>query len=206
MSYFHFRLTLAIVVAFFSATLMFPIVRFTRCYQDAVKLTSTPNPFKRLLMHLSLIMPLFLALSYIPNLLDGVISAESASELILLNATEMEHTRLLGLLLIVGVKFLSLRTQMQAYLNTPARSIQALAKEKGQISLQEYQKKIVPSFHYSCVAMIQLLAFPLILLMFTMALLSLGGFSFLPSTAATSQHKSSPSSPYLSLPLNILSF
>ena len=115
----------------------------------------------------------------------------------MMSANSLELLRIAGLLIFALSRFLSFRVQIQAFLSIALENVLALAKENGQISLEDYQKKILPSFHYVCVAAIQLLGFPMLMVISTLSLKSLGGYDLglLPSLSNAEGEKSSDLSP-----------
>jgi len=78
------------------------------------------------------------------------------------------------LLLYSVFRFLSLRRHLQAHFNLAQENIQRLQVENGNITFNDYKKKITPIFYFACVVVIQLFTPPMIILYLSLSMMILG--------------------------------
>jgi len=91
---------------------------------------------------------------------------------------QLDHVRILAIFVYGIFRLISFRSHFQAYLSSALAKFQFLGVEKGQISLPDYQKRLKPAFHFACVAIIQFLAFPIVILLLALGLKTLGRYDF----------------------------
>jgi len=165
-----------------------------------VLISNRPQTICRLLSNITFPLPLFLSLSWIPILIEGVLVPRKAEmylwdlwpfftilrlrpKTFFFNSgssvsqhEELDNIRMAVILLWTLARALIFREQIQAYLRVPKANLRNLEKAEGMISIKDFQKKVAPIFYFLCPSSIQLLAPPLLTALLTLALFSFGEF------------------------------
>uniref|UniRef100_A0A673K7D3 Transmembrane protein 161A n=1 Tax=Sinocyclocheilus rhinocerous TaxID=307959 RepID=A0A673K7D3_9TELE len=144
------KLGLAVICAFIGALLAFPGLRLAQTHLDAVQM-NTDRPIIQILLHMINLSAYFSAFNAV---------------------------RLWTIVVLCVLRLLLTRYHLQAYLNLAQKWVEQMKKEAGRIAAVDIQRKVTRVFCYLTVVTLQYLIPILLVLFSTLALKSLGDFSW----------------------------
>ncbi|XP_048845708.1 transmembrane protein 161A isoform X1 [Brienomyrus brachyistius] len=173
------KLLLAALCAFIGALLAFPGLRLAQTHLDAVQM-NTDRPFIQILLHASFLSPVIIVLLWVkPIARDFLGNAPMGKTTVtLISSSSFSSVRLWTVVALCLLRLALTRYHLQAYLNLSQKWVDRMKREAGRIAAIDIQRKVTRVFCYLTVVTLQYLA-PIILVLFsTLALKSLGDFSW----------------------------
>uniref|UniRef100_A0A3B3SDE6 Transmembrane protein 161A n=1 Tax=Paramormyrops kingsleyae TaxID=1676925 RepID=A0A3B3SDE6_9TELE len=173
------KLLLAALCAFIGALLAFPGLRLAQTHLDAVEM-NTDRPFIQILLHASFLSPVIVVLLWVkPIARDFLGNAPMGkTSVTLISSSAFSSVRLWTVVVLCLLRLALTRYHLQAYLNLSQKWVDRMKREAGRIAAIDIQRKVTRVFCYLTVVTLQYLA-PIILVLFsTLALKSLGDFSW----------------------------
>lgn len=173
------KLGLAVICAFIGALLAFPGLRLAQTHLDAVQLNAD-RPMIQILLHMSFLSPLVIIVMWIkPIARDFLGNAPMGkTSVTLLSSSAFSSVRLWTIVVLCVLRLLLTRYHLQAYLNLAQKWVEQMKKEAGRIAAIDIQRKVTRIFCYLTVVTLQYLIPILLVLFSTLALKSLGDFSW----------------------------
>uniref|UniRef100_A0A8C9V1E0 Transmembrane protein 161A n=1 Tax=Scleropages formosus TaxID=113540 RepID=A0A8C9V1E0_SCLFO len=170
------KLFLAAACAFIGALLVFPGLRLAQTHLDAVHMNAH-RPFVQVLLHASFLSPVLVLVLWVkPIARDFLENAPVGKSTVTLSA--FSSVRLWTVVLLCALRLALTRYHLQAYLNLSQKWVEQMKKEAGRIAAIDIQRKVTRVFCYLTVVTLQYLAPILLVLFSTLALKSLGDFSW----------------------------
>ncbi|XP_077082538.1 transmembrane protein 161A [Siphateles boraxobius] len=173
------KLGLAVLCAFIGALLAFPGLRLAQTHLDAVQMNAD-RPIIQILLHMGFLSPLVILVMWIkPIARDFLENAPMGkTSVTLLSSSAFNSVRLWTIVVLCVLKLLLTRYHLQAYLNLSQKWVEQMKKEAGRIAAIDIQRKVTRVFCYLTVVTLQYLIPILLVLFSTLALKSLGDFSW----------------------------
>ncbi|XP_042567765.1 transmembrane protein 161A [Cyprinus carpio] len=173
------KLGLAVICAFIGALLAFPGLRLAQTHLDAVEMNGD-RPIIQILLHMSFLSPLVILVMWIkPIARDFLGNAPMGkTSVTLLSSSAFNSVRLWTIVVLCVLRLLLTRYHLQAYLNLSQKWVEQMKKEAGRIAAIDIQRKVTRVFCYLTVVTLQYLIPILLVLFSTLALKSLGDFSW----------------------------
>ncbi|KAJ8357733.1 hypothetical protein SKAU_G00205270 [Synaphobranchus kaupii] len=173
------KLALAAVCAFIGALLAFPGLRLAQTHLDAVQLNDG-RPVIKILLHISFLSPVLVLMMWVkPIARDFLANAPIGKTTItLMPSSTFSSVRLWTVVALCLLRLSLTRFHLQAYLNMSQKWVEQMRREAGRIAAIDIQRKVTRVFCYLAVVTLQYLAPVLLLLFSTLALKSLGDFSW----------------------------
>ncbi|KAK7126819.1 hypothetical protein R3I94_018111 [Phoxinus phoxinus] len=173
------KLGLAVLCAFIGALLAFPGLRLAQTHLDAVQMNAD-RPIIQILLHMGFLSPLVILVMWIkPIARDFLENAPMGkTSVTLLSSSAFNSVRLWTVVVLCVLKLLLTRYHLQAYLNLSQKWVEQMKKEAGRIAAIDIQRKVTRVFCYLTVVTLQYLIPILLVLFSTLALKSLGDFSW----------------------------
>uniref|UniRef100_A0A8C9VCN8 Transmembrane protein 161A n=1 Tax=Scleropages formosus TaxID=113540 RepID=A0A8C9VCN8_SCLFO len=173
------KLFLAAACAFIGALLVFPGLRLAQTHLDAVHMNAH-RPFVQVLLHASFLSPVLVLVLWVkPIARDFLENAPvGKSTVTLISSSAFSSVRLWTVVLLCALRLALTRYHLQAYLNLSQKWVEQMKKEAGRIAAIDIQRKVTRVFCYLTVVTLQYLAPILLVLFSTLALKSLGDFSW----------------------------
>ncbi|XP_016146532.1 transmembrane protein 161A isoform X2 [Sinocyclocheilus grahami] len=173
------KLGLAVICAFIGALLAFPGLRLAQTHLDAVQMNAD-RPIIQILLHVGFLSPLVILVMWIkPIARDFLGNAPMGkTSLTLLSSSAFNSVRLWTIVVLCVLRLLLTRYHLQAYLNLAQKWVEQMKKEAGRIAAIDIQRKVTRVFCYLTVVTLQYLIPILLVLFSTLALKSLGDFSW----------------------------
>lgn len=173
------KLGLAVVCAFIGALLAFPGLRLAQTHLDAVQMNAD-RPIIQILLHMSFLSPLVILVLWIkPIARDFLGNAPlGKTSVTLLSSSAFNSVRLWTIVGLCVLRLLLTRYHLQAYLNLAQKWVEQMKKEAGRIAALDIQRKVTRIFCYLTVVTLQYILPVLLVLFSTLALKSLGDFSW----------------------------
>lgn len=173
------KLGLAAVCAFIGALLAFPGLRLAQTHLDAVQMYSD-RPFIKLLLHISFLSPVLVIVLWVkPIARDFLANAPMGKTTVtLIPSSVFNSVRLWTVVALCVLRLLVTRYHLQAYLNLAQKWVEQMKKEAGRIAAIDIQRKVTRIFCYLTVVTLQYLVPILLILFSTLALKTLGDFSW----------------------------
>ncbi|XP_065102184.1 transmembrane protein 161A [Paramisgurnus dabryanus] len=173
------KLGLAVICAFIGALLAFPGLRLAQTHLDAVQMNAD-RPIIQILLHMSFLSPLVILVLWIkPIARDFLGNAPlGKTSVTLLSSSAFNSVRLWTIVGLCVLRLLLTRYHLQAYLNLAQKWVEQMKKEAGRIAALDIQRKVTRIFCYLTVVTLQYILPVLLVLFSTMALKSLGDFSW----------------------------
>uniref|UniRef100_A0A8C2PPZ2 Transmembrane protein 161A n=1 Tax=Cyprinus carpio TaxID=7962 RepID=A0A8C2PPZ2_CYPCA len=170
------KLGLAVICAFIGALLAFPGLRLAQTHLDAVEMNGD-RPIIQILLHMSFLSPLVILVMWIkPIARDFLGNAPMGKTSVTFSA--FNSVRLWTIVVLCVLRLLLTRYHLQAYLNLSQKWVEQMKKEAGRIAAIDIQRKVTRVFCYLTVVTLQYLIPILLVLFSTLALKSLGDFSW----------------------------
>ncbi|KAJ8270085.1 hypothetical protein GJAV_G00110150 [Gymnothorax javanicus] len=173
------KLALAAICAFIGALLAFPGLRLAQTHLDAVQMNED-RPLVKILLHFSFLSPILVLILWVkPVARDFLANAPMGKTTItLIPSSTFSSVRLWIVVALCLLRLALTRCHLQAYLNLSQKWVEQMKREAGRIAAIEIQRKVTRVFCYLAVVTLQYLAPILLLLFSTLALKSLGDFSW----------------------------
>ncbi|XP_067270904.1 transmembrane protein 161A [Pseudorasbora parva] len=173
------KLGLAVICAFIGALLAFPGLRLAQTHLDAVQMNAD-RPIIQILLHMSFLSPLVIIVMWIkPIARDFLENAPMGkTSVTLLSSSAFNSVRLWTIVVLCVLRLLLTRYHLQAYLNLSQKWVEQMKKEAGRIAAIDIQRKVTRVFCYLTVVTLQYIIPILLVLFSTLALKSLGDFSW----------------------------
>uniref|UniRef100_A0A8C2B5S7 Transmembrane protein 161A n=1 Tax=Cyprinus carpio TaxID=7962 RepID=A0A8C2B5S7_CYPCA len=173
------KLGLAAICAFIGALLAFPGLRLAQTHLDAVQMNAD-RPIIQILLHMSFLSPLVILVMWVkPIARDFLGNAPMGkTSVTLLSSSAFNSVRLWTIVVLCVLRLLLTRYHLQAYLNLAQKWVEQMKKEAGRIAAIDIQRKVTRVFCYLTVVTLQYLVPILLVLFSTLALKSLGDFSW----------------------------
>ncbi len=171
-----FRISLAIFSSIIGSFLTFPGLRLAKMYSDAITYASE-RPFMQTLLHLNIVFPLIIALSWVkPVVRDFIVNSDSVYSGNKLKVEEktFEAIRICMIFAFCFFRLCLIWQHLQAHLNLAVTRVEEMKKEAGRISAVDIKKLVVRVYFYLCVVTLQYVA-PLILLFYFACMLKTMG-------------------------------
>ncbi|XP_061095650.1 transmembrane protein 161A [Conger conger] len=170
---------LAAFCAFIGALLAFPGLRLAQTHLDAVEM-NTGRPLIQILLHLSFLSPLVVLVLWIkPIARDFLGNAPMGkSTVTLISSSVFSSVRLWTVVALCFLRLALTRYHLQAYLHLAPKWVEQMKREAGRIAAVDIQRKVTRVFCYLTVVTLQYLTPILLILFSTLALKSLGDFSW----------------------------
>ncbi|XP_035268384.1 transmembrane protein 161A [Anguilla anguilla] len=170
---------LAAFCAFIGALLAFPGLRLAQTHLDAVQM-NTGRPLIQILLHMSFLSPLVVLLLWVkPIARDFLANAPMGKTTVtLVSSSTFSSLRLWTVVALCGLRLALTRYHLQAYLNLAPKWVEQMKREAGRIAAVDIQKKVTRVFCYLTVVTLQYLTPILLILFSTLAMKSLGDFSW----------------------------
>ncbi|CAL1592812.1 unnamed protein product [Knipowitschia caucasica] len=175
------KLALAVVCAYIGSLLAFPGLRLAQTHLDAVQMNSD-RPLIQILLHMSFMSPIIVLILWVkPIARDFLANAPMGKTSVTIVPSSAFDSMRLGIIVFLCLLRLAVtRYHLQAYLNLAQKWVQQMKKEAGRIAAIDIQRKVTRVFCYLTVVTLQYLI-PIFLILFTtLALKSLGDFSWIP--------------------------
>lgn len=197
-----FNAILAFTCASIGALFVYPGMKFGRTYLDAVSKGQT-SVYRRLLFHLTFIMPLFSLLLWIKPITDHLLrslTTLSFSHIVMqqpsllalitvsmeLLSTQIGTLRLLSCLFVVLLRISLTRLNLQVYLNSAQDKLDRFTREPGQTSNKEVQRLVASIFYCLNLVALQWITPTILLLSFVCLYKNTAGLCWLPFGAQPS--------------------
>ncbi|KAG5276167.1 hypothetical protein AALO_G00128610 [Alosa alosa] len=173
------KLGLATVCGFIGALLAFPGLRLAQTHLDALQMNSD-RPFVKALLHISFLSPLLVIVLWVkPIARDFLANAPMGKTTVTLIPSSMFNSvRLWTVVALCVLRLLVTRYHLQAYLNLAQKWVEQMKREAGRIAAIDIQRKVTRIFCYLTVVTLQYLIPILLILFSTLALKTLGDFSW----------------------------
>ncbi|KAL4608053.1 transmembrane protein 161A isoform X1 [Arapaima gigas] len=188
------KLCLAAACAFIGALLVFPGLRLAQTHLDAIQMNAD-QPFIQVLLHISFLSPVLILMLWVkPIARDFLGKAPMGKTTVtLMSSSTFSSVRLWTIVVLCALRLALTRYHLQAYLNLSQKWVDQMKKEAGRIAAIDIQRKVTRVFCYLTVVTLQYLAPILLVLFSTLALKSLGDFSWglvpgSPSTTPVTPH------------------
>lgn len=180
------KLGLAAFCAYIGALLAFPGLRLAQTHLDAVQMNSD-RPLIQILLHMSFLSPVLVLVLWVkPIARDFLANAPTGKTSITIVSSAAFDSMRLWIIVVSCVLRLGLtRYHMQAYLNLAQKWVEQMKKEAGRIAAIDIQRKVTRIFCYLTVITLQYLLPILLVLFSTLALKTLGDFSWGPGAEET---------------------
>eukprot|EP01135_Chromosphaera_perkinsii_P011348 Nk52_evm1s2383 gene=Nk52_evmTU1s2383 len=175
-----FKIPIAMCSGIFAAFLIYPAMRFARCYMDFVRGlgTSEYNVFWRLGMHLNTYLPVVIVLLWINPISRYMLTPTYMS------SCSFDQLRLAVLALAAFLRLFMFRMHMQMYFDIAVQRMNLFKKGKGRVSTNLLRRSISSVAVSVCVAASQYLSSALFLVALTVAYKIQGDFSWRPGQCA----------------------
>ncbi|KAG7456722.1 hypothetical protein MATL_G00238930 [Megalops atlanticus] len=173
------KLGLAVICAFIGALLAFPGLRLAQTHLDAVQMNAD-RPIIQVLLHASFLSPVLVLMLWVkPIARDFLANAPMGKTTItLIPSSTFSSVRLWVVVALCVLRLALTRYHLQAYLNLSQKWVEQIKREAGRIAAIDIQRKVTRVFCYLTVVTLQYLAPILLILFSTLALKSLGDFSW----------------------------
>ncbi|XP_056614919.1 transmembrane protein 161A [Triplophysa dalaica] len=173
------KLGLAVICALIGALLAFPGLRLAQTHLDAVQMNAD-RPIIQILLQISFLSPLVVVVMWIkPIARDFLGNAPMGkTSITLLSSSAFNSVRLWTIVVLCVLRLMLTRYHLQAYLNLSQKWVEHMKKEAGRIAAIDIQRKVTRVFCYLTVVTLQYLLPILLILFSTLALKSLGDFSW----------------------------
>ncbi|XP_015462192.2 transmembrane protein 161A [Astyanax mexicanus] len=173
------KLALAAVCAFLGALLAFPGLRLAQTHLDAVQMNSD-RPIIQILLHTSFLSPLVILVMWVKPLARDFLgnAPMGKTSVTLISSSVFDSVRLWTIVVLCVLKLLLTRHHLQAYLNLAPKWVEQMKKEAGRIAAIDIQRKVTRVYCYLTVVTLQYLVPVLLMLFSTLALKSLGDYSW----------------------------
>ncbi|XP_016298169.1 transmembrane protein 161A isoform X2 [Sinocyclocheilus anshuiensis] len=173
------KLGLAVICAFIGALLAFPGLRLAQTHLDAVQMNAD-RPIIQILLHVGFLSPLVILVMWIKPIARDFLgnTPMGKTSLTLLSSSAFNSVRLWTIVVLCVLRLLLTRYHLQAYLNLAQKWVEQMKKEAGRIAAIDIQRKVTRVFCYLTVVTLQYLIPILLVLFSTLALKSLGDFSW----------------------------
>ncbi|XP_035276699.1 transmembrane protein 161A-like isoform X1 [Anguilla anguilla] len=173
------KLALATVCAFIGALLAFPGLRLAQTHLDAVEMNEG-RPVMKILLHISFLSPVLVLMLWVkPIARDFLANAPMGKTTVtLIPSSTFSSVRLWAVVALCLLRLALTRCHLQAYLHLAQKWVEQMRREAGRIPAIDIQRKVTRVFCYLSVVTLQYLTPILLLLFSTLALKSLGDFSW----------------------------
>ncbi|KAK5907409.1 hypothetical protein CesoFtcFv8_005262 [Champsocephalus esox] len=173
------KLGLAALCAYIGALLAFPGLRMAQTHLDAVQM-NTGRPHIQILLHMSFLSPVIVMILWVkPIARDFLANAPLGKTTVTIVSSEtFDSLRLWIIVVLCLLRLAMTRYHMQAYLNLAQKWVEQMKKEAGRIAAIDIQRKVTRIFCYLTVITLQYLVPVFLILFSTLALKSLGDFSW----------------------------
>ncbi|XP_066503688.1 transmembrane protein 161A [Hoplias malabaricus] len=173
------KLGLAVICAFLGALLAFPGLRLAQTHLDAVQMNSN-RPVIQILLHISFLSPLIILVLWVKPLARDFLgnAPMGKTSVTLLSSSAFDSVRLWTIVVLCVLRLLLTRHHLQAYLNIAPKWVEQMKKEAGRIAAIDIQRKVTRVYCYLTVVTLQYLVPILLVLFSTLALKSLGDYSW----------------------------
>ncbi|XP_036377899.1 transmembrane protein 161A [Megalops cyprinoides] len=173
------KLCLAAVCAFIGALLAFPGLRLAQTHLDAVQMNAD-RPLIQILLHTGFLSPLVVLVLWVkPIARDFLGNAPMGkTSVTLISSSTFSSVRLWTVVALCFLRLALTRYHLQAYLNLAQKWVEQMKREAGRIAAIDIQRKVTRVFCYLTVVTLQYLTPILLILFSTLALKSLGDFSW----------------------------
>ena len=172
-----FRIVLALLCAVIGAFMTFPGLRLAKMHSDSMKYASE-NPLMQLCLNINMVAPICVIVMWVKPITREYLVNRRYNGKNILSDEAFESVRILTIYVFCLFRFLLCWTHLQSHLNLACEKVTALRNEAGRITSIELQRMVARVFYYLCVVALQYLA-PIILLLYcTLALKTLGHYSF----------------------------
>ncbi|XP_047443658.1 transmembrane protein 161A [Mugil cephalus] len=173
------KLGLAAVCAYIGALLAFPGLRLAQTHLDAVQMNSD-RPLIQILLHMSFMSPVIVLILWVkPIARDFLANAPlGKSSVTIVSSDTFDSMRLWIIVVLCALRLAMTRYHLQAYLNLAPKWVEQMKKEAGRIAAIDIQRKVTRVFCYLTVVTLQYLIPILLILFSTLALKTLGNFSW----------------------------
>ncbi|KAJ8277322.1 hypothetical protein GJAV_G00073950 [Gymnothorax javanicus] len=195
---------LAAFCAFIGALLAFPGLRLAQTHVDAVQMNSD-RPIVKILLHVSFLSPVVVLVMWVkPIARDFLANAPMGKTTVtLVSSSAFSSLRLWTVVALCCLRLALTRYHLQAYLNLAPKWVEQMKREAGRIATLDIQRKVTQVFYYLTVVTLQYLTPILLILFSTLALKSLGDFSWglLPESPGVTPAMPPPTTPAPPLPV-----
>ncbi|XP_062868880.1 transmembrane protein 161A [Trichomycterus rosablanca] len=173
------KLGLAFICAFLGALLAFPGLRLAQTHLDAVQMNAS-RPIMQILLHMSFLSPLVILVMWIKPIARDFLgnTPMGKTSVTLLSSATFDSVRLWTIVGLCVLRLLLTHQHLQAYLNLAPKWVEQLKKEAGRIAAIDIQRKVTRVYCYLTVVTMQYVIPVLLVLFSTLALKSLGDYSW----------------------------
>ncbi|EDV29674.1 uncharacterized protein TRIADDRAFT_20008, partial [Trichoplax adhaerens] len=171
------KIIISVLSAIIGSVFLFPSLRLAKMHSKIVRDWSSATWLNA---QISLLLPFIVILSWVKPLARDTMVATNVNQSRIFVEDATFNTSRLGILILLSIlRFSSIKSYLQAHLDTALDKAENFQKEVQQITNLEFRKAINHVFHYLCIAATQHIAPVIIIFDLTLLLKALGGYSWM---------------------------